>query len=71
MAFATDIHGFNADITGRFLAVLKSAKLRFANHRVYRKTLTELSSLSARELDDLGISRSMIKRLALESAYGL
>jgi len=71
MAFATEIHGVNADITGRISAVLKSAKLRFANYRVYRKTIAELSTLSSRELDDLGLSRSMIKRVALEAAYGL
>lgn len=71
MAFATDIHGFNADITGRFTATLKSAKLRFANYRVYRKTVAELSALSTRDLNDLGISPSMIKRIALEAAYGL
>lgn len=71
MAFATDFHGVNVDITGRFMATLKSAKLRFANHRVYRKTVSELSALSARELNDLGISPSMIKRIALEAAYGL
>lgn len=71
MAFATEIHGVNVDVTGRISAILKSAKLRFANYRVYRKTIAELSTLSARELDDLGINASMIKRISLEAAYGL
>ncbi len=37
--------------------------------RVYKRTYVELSQLSTRELDDLGISRSMISRLAYEAAY--
>lgn len=71
MAFATDIHGGNVDITGRVSAVLKSAKLRFDNYRAYRKTISELSALSTRDLDDMGIYRSMIKRIALETVYDL
>ena len=42
---------------------------RFSRRRVYTKTHAELSRLSTRELDDLGISRSMISRLAYEAAY--
>lgn len=38
--------------------------------KVYKSTYRELSQLSTRELDDLGISRSMISRLAHEAAYG-
>lgn len=38
--------------------------------KVYKDTYRELSQLSTRELDDLGISRSMISRLAHEAAYG-
>lgn len=41
----------------------------FARYRVYKRTHDELSRLSSRELDDLGISRSMITRLAYEAAY--
>jgi len=37
---------------------------------VFRRTYEELSALSSRELSDLGISRSMITRLAYEAAYG-
>jgi len=39
-------------------------------YRIYNRTYAELSALSTRDLDDLGISRSMISRLALEAAYG-
>ncbi|TVR44197.1 MAG: DUF1127 domain-containing protein [Rhodobacteraceae bacterium] len=44
-------------------------KLWFLRRRVYNRTHAELSQLSTRELDDLGISRSMITRLAQEAAY--
>ena len=38
--------------------------------RIYMRTYRELNALSTRELQDLGISRSMISRLAYEAAYG-
>ncbi|WP_282151562.1 DUF1127 domain-containing protein [Ruegeria atlantica] len=41
-----------------------------ANRRVYRATYCELSVLSDRDLTDLGIRRSSIKKLAMEVAYG-
>jgi uncharacterized protein YjiS (DUF1127 family) len=42
----------------------------WARYRVYRRTFAELNALTSRDLDDLGISRSMITRLAYEAAYG-
>ena len=36
----------------------------FRRWRAYRRTVNELSSLSRRELDDLGISRSDIEFVA-------
>jgi len=41
----------------------------FVRRRVYNRTYAELNALSTRELDDLGISRSMISRLAYEAAF--
>lgn len=49
---------------------LETVKRRYEQHRVYRQTVRELSELSDRALADLGVSRSMIKALARESAYG-
>lgn len=40
-----------------------------ARRKVYYRTLNELSALTERDLADLGIPRSNIKRLALEAAY--
>lgn len=42
-----------------------------ARRKVYRTTYHELSTLTDRDLRDLGIPRSNIKRLALEAAYGV
>ncbi len=36
----------------------------------YARVVRELRSCSQRELDDRGISRAMISRLAAEAAYG-
>ncbi|SMX33741.1 DUF1127 domain-containing protein [Actibacterium lipolyticum] len=49
------------------IAVTRDALER---RRVYRQTVSELGALSNRELADLGISRSMIRSLAKETAYG-
>ena len=40
-----------------------------ARRRIYNATYAQLNALSTRELDDLGISRSMISRLAHEAAH--
>ncbi len=41
-----------------------------ARRKVYRATFSELSALTDRDLKDLGIPRSNIKRIAMEAAYG-
>lgn len=62
---AKTVHSENA--LGGLLARISD---RLARRRVYKRTYSELSALSTRELDDLGIARSMITRLAHEAAYG-
>lgn len=39
----------------------------FAQWRSYRNTVSELNGLSNRELDDLGIGRADIKRIARQA----
>ena len=55
------------------LATIKAAFARAiekaAARRQYRITVTELSCLSQRELDDLGIARSDIKGVARRAAF--
>ena len=57
---------------GRTIIHHKRDQIRqaLAKRKVYRVTHAELSALSDRELRDLGIPRSNIKRLAMEAAYG-
>ena len=40
------------------------------NRRVYLRTLRELSTCTDRELDDLGIARGDIYRIARQTAQG-
>ncbi|TKD15764.1 DUF1127 domain-containing protein [Rhodobacter capsulatus] len=49
---------------------MASIREALARRKVYRQTLAELRSLSNRELNDLGMHRSMLTRIALEAAYG-
>lgn len=44
-------------------------KERIARHRLYRRTLDELESLSDRELADLGLHHSMLRGIAYRAAY--
>lgn len=65
-AVRTADHGLN----DRLSAYVKAIKDAYARRRLYSRTLAELRALSDRDLADLGIHRSMIRRLALEAANG-
>jgi len=54
----------------RIASALSSIKDAARRRAVYRQTLRELNALSARDLHDLGIHKSMIGRIAREAAYG-
>lgn len=56
---------------GRTIFQRKRDQIRhaLAKRKVYRATLFELSALTNRDLKDLGIPRSSIKRIAMEAAY--
>ncbi|MEL6450975.1 MAG: DUF1127 domain-containing protein [Pseudomonadota bacterium] len=57
-------------IFGAVAHYFETAAARHAQARVYRTTMAELSALSNRELADLGMHRSELKRVAWEAAYG-
>jgi uncharacterized protein YjiS (DUF1127 family) len=59
-----------AGLADRLTALVVDVRESLRRRRLYRDTLRELNALSTRELNDLGIHRSMITRVALEAAYG-
>ncbi len=66
MAFASNIsHAQNGFTLAGILARFRSHMER---RRVFRSTYNELVQLSDRELSDLGLNRSMIRRLALQAS---
>lgn len=72
MAVARSNSGLDVVLgAGRSIFHQKRDQIRqaLAKRRVYRATFSELAALTDRELRDLGIPRSNIKRLAMEAAY--
>ncbi|MFP7571236.1 DUF1127 domain-containing protein [Marivita sp. S2033] len=53
----------------RLTALVANIREKAARRKMYRTTLRELSALSTRELDDLGLNRSMLTRVAYQAAY--
>ena len=51
------------------LAFVEVLMNRFSRYKMYRRTLNELSALSDRELADLGLNRSGLRRMAYQAAY--
>ena len=60
----TVLNDLNARVGG-IITAMQAAKARRA---VYRRTFSELSRLSDRELSDLSIPRSHIRRIAVEES---
>ncbi|MDO6590250.1 DUF1127 domain-containing protein [Loktanella sp. D2R18] len=70
MAYQVQTQFAGASFGARFNAFRSEIAQKIAAHKVYTSTVNELQSLSNRDLADLGVSRSDIKRIALEAAYG-
>ncbi|WP_022707685.1 DUF1127 domain-containing protein [Paracoccus zeaxanthinifaciens] len=58
-------------LRGRMLNAIQRLQENRARRAVYKQTVRELNALTTRDLNDLGISRSMITRLAHEAAWGV
>jgi len=69
MAAANHITASKGAFFANALAWIDELRLRFTRYRLYRQTVNELSALSNRELADLGLNYSMIKRVAYQAAY--
>lgn len=70
MAYVTQFTTAHVRGESRIMSLIADMRDAWARHRVYRNTLNELNGLSGRELNDLGLNRSMLKSVALEAAYG-
>ncbi|WP_212523585.1 DUF1127 domain-containing protein [Actibacterium sp. MT2.3-13A] len=70
MAHAQHIEVAQLSITEWLRAGFREIQEKLARRRMYRQTVRELNTLSARELADLGLHRSMVRRVAYEAAYG-
>lgn len=71
MAYASNIRtAGHYGLGDRAAQMIASFRETLERRRVYRQTVRELSALSTRELNDLGIHRSMITRIALEASQG-
>ena len=68
MAYTADNHALGFGIVARFHTVLENYKSASAKRKIYRRTVAELNELTNADLADIGISRSMIKRIAIEAA---
>lgn len=70
MAYITDTRTSGLALAQRFAALREAFVAARAQRKIYNTTVSELEGLSNRELADLGISRSMIKAVATEAAFG-
>ncbi|MEO8529735.1 MAG: DUF1127 domain-containing protein [Deltaproteobacteria bacterium] len=71
MAYTTHINSASTGVFGRFAEFRRSLVERSARYATYRKTMNELSNLSDRDLNDLGIHRSQIATLAKSAAFDI
>ena len=57
-------------LRGNITQIWQTMRDNAAKRAVYRQTVKELDALSNRELADLGLSRSSIRSIAIEAAFG-
>lgn len=56
-------------IFARIGAGFEALATRYKQYRMYRDTFDGLNALTSRELADLGLHRSELHKVAMESAY--
>jgi uncharacterized protein YjiS (DUF1127 family) len=70
MAYMNSTRAVQTSAADRITGLFAGFSAALQRRRVYAQTISELRSLSDRELADLGIVRSMITSIAQEAAYG-
>lgn len=69
MTMMTDTHAGATPSKGVFARLVETVTERMTRYAAYRRTMSELSMLTDRELRDFGANRSMIRSMAYEQAY--
>jgi uncharacterized protein YjiS (DUF1127 family) len=69
MTVQTETFFAGTSLFARLSAVRADLAEAAAKRKVYRTTLTELQSLSSRDLADLGIAPASIQEIAYQAAY--
>lgn len=69
MAYVNSTRAPAVSFSDRLNALVKVASDMIARRKIYTQTVFELSSLSDRDLADLGISRTQIGKIAREAAF--
>jgi uncharacterized protein YjiS (DUF1127 family) len=57
-------------LAAKAAAMVRALAEDWRRARTFQETYAELERLSTRELDDMGLTRGMITRVAYEAAYG-
>lgn len=70
MAHTSEFRAVGFSIAPRIAAFRASFTKSVEQYKTYRRTLTELESLTSRELADIGLNRHALRDIAYESAYG-
>ncbi len=71
MAYAGTTHTAHLIKGPAFLATAIEALMeRYAQHRLYRRTLNELALLSPRDRCELGLSPNSLRAAAYQAVYG-
>ena len=68
MAYMNTTTAAHPSVFAQISAFFEGAATRYKQHRLYRATFDELSALSNRELADLGLNRSDLRRVSLEAS---
>ena len=70
MAYAgNQSSAIQSGLSNRLDALMIDVRARLARRRTFRRTFDELAALSDRELADLGLHRTEIRRVAYQAAY--
>ena len=68
MAYVSDNRAVGLNLSARIEAAVANWKTANEKRKVYRQTVRELNELTNSDLADIGLSRSMIRSVALEAA---